>query len=70
MFRQGTVKWFDPDKHYGFITEDGIENEDLFVHKSNILTEDQVLEKGQRVEFDIKKGERGLEAIDVKPLTE
>jgi len=70
MFRQGIVKWYNPNKHFGFITEDGVEKEDLFFHKSNILTEDQILEKGQRVEFDIKKGEKGLEAVEIKPLTE
>jgi len=70
MFRQGTVKWYDQNKHYGFITEDGEEKTDLFFHKSNILTEDQILEANQRVEFDVKKSQKGLEAIEVKPLTE
>ncbi len=70
MFRQGIVKWYDPAKHFGFITEDGAENEDLFFHESSILTEDLALEKGQRVEYDVKKSEKGLEAIDIKPLTE
>ena len=70
MFRQGIVKWYDENKHFGFITEDGEEMTNLFVHKSNISTEDQALEAGQRVEFDVRKGEKGLEAIDVKPLTE
>jgi len=68
MFRQGTVKWYDDNKHYGFIIEDGVESENIFFHKSNILTEDQILEKDQRVEFDVKKGNRGLEAIKIKPL--
>jgi CspA family cold shock protein len=68
MFRQGTVKWYDDNRHYGFIIEDGIEAENIFFHKSNIETEDQVLEKNQRVEFNIKKGKRGLEATNVRPL--
>jgi len=70
MFRQGIVKWYDDKKRFGFITEDGVENEDIFFHKSNIASEDQIFDKGQRVEFDVKKGEKGLEAIEVKPLNE
>jgi len=70
MFRQGTVKWYDDTKHYGFITEDGVENQDIFFHKSNILSEDQAIEKGQRVEFDVKTGQKGLEATDIKLLNE
>lgn len=70
MFRQGTIKWYDDNKHYGFITEDGTENEEIFFHKSNILTQDEAVEKGQRVEFDVKKGTKGLEATDIKPLSE
>ncbi|NGX62897.1 MAG: Cold shock protein CspV [Candidatus Anoxychlamydiales bacterium] len=70
MFRQGTIKWYDDTKHYGFITEDGVENQDIFFHKSNILSEDQAIEKGQRVEFDVKTVQKGLEAIEVKQLNE
>lgn len=70
MFRQGIVKWYDNDKHYGFIIEDGVKNENLFFHKSSILTEDQALEEGQRVQFDVQKGKKGLEAIKVSPLNE
>lgn len=70
MFRQGTVKWYDDNKHFGFITEDGSTGEDIFFHKSNILTEDQVIEKNQRVEYDVQKGTKGLEAIEIKPLNE
>lgn len=70
MFRQGTVKWYDDNKKYGFIIEDGVEHENIFFHKSNILTEDQSLDKDQRVQFDVRKGKRGLEAFDVKPLNE
>ena len=68
MFRHGTVKWYDDKQHYGFIIEDGVEEENIFFHKSNILTEDLQLEIGQRVEFDIMNGKKGLEAIKVKPL--
>jgi CspA family cold shock protein len=60
----GTVKWFDPGKGYGFIgREDG---EDVFVHFSAINTEGyKSLEEGQRVKFDIEKGQRGLQAANV-----
>lgn len=68
MFRQGTVKWYDDNKHYGFIVEDGVENENIFFHKSNIVTEDQMVDKEQRVEFEVRKGKKGLEAFNVRPL--
>jgi len=70
MFRQGTVKWYDDKKHFGFIVEDGVEGENIFFHKSNIASEGQILDKDQRVEFDVKKGNKGLEAIDVRLLNE
>ncbi|MBN2480015.1 MAG: cold shock domain-containing protein [Parachlamydiales bacterium] len=70
MFRQGTVKWYNPEKNYGFLVEDGVENEELFFHKTNILTTDKAVDKGQRVSFDVKKTERGLEATDIQPLEE
>jgi cold shock protein len=68
MFRQGIVKWYDDNEHYGFIIEDGVEHEEIFFHKSSILTEDKAVDNNQRVSFDIKKTDRGLEAIDVSPL--
>ncbi|MFA6119015.1 MAG: cold shock domain-containing protein [Parachlamydiales bacterium] len=68
MFRQGTVKWYDKDKGYGFILEDGTEKNEIFFHRSNLVDVDQVIDKGQRVEFDVKKGKKGLEATQVKAL--
>jgi CspA family cold shock protein len=61
----GTVKWFNPGKGFGFIErEDG---EDVFVHFSAIQAEGyKSLEEGQRVEFDVEKGERGLQAANVR----
>ena len=55
---QGTVKWFNPDKGYGFISrEDG---DDLFVHFSEIQMDGfKTLEEGQAVEFDITEGKGG-----------
>ena len=64
---KGTVKWFSPEKGFGFIS---VENqEDIFVYYTDILTEGfKVLNKNQVVEFEVAKGERGLEAKKVKIL--
>ena len=63
----GTVKWFNGSKGYGFISrEDG---EDVFVHHSAIQAEGyRNLEEGQRVEFNVEQGPRGLQATRVVPL--
>lgn len=60
----GTVKWFNGSKGYGFIErEDG---DDVFVHYSAILGEGfRNLDEGQRVEFVIEQGEKGLQAAEV-----
>ncbi len=63
----GTVKWFNDSKGYGFITPEGEEN-DVFVHYSAIKSEGfKTLEEGQRVEFVISQGDKGLHAQDVMP---
>ena len=62
----GTVKWFNPDKGYGFIArEDG---DDLFVHFSEIQMEGfKTLTEGQEVQFDITTGQNGkLQASNVR----
>jgi CspA family cold shock protein len=61
---QGTVKWFNAEKGYGFIArEDGA---DVFVHHSAIQVEGyRTLQEGQRVEFTIEKGPKGLQAAQV-----
>jgi CspA family cold shock protein len=64
---QGTVKWFNADKGYGFIAVDG--GRDVFVHFSAIQADGyRSLEEGQRVEFDIEQGERGPQAISVRTV--
>lgn len=63
----GTVKWFNDAKGYGFITpDDG--GEDLFAHFSAIKMDGfKTLKQGQRVTFDLKKGEKGKQADNIKP---
>ena len=64
---QGTVKWFNASKGYGFIARDG--GEDVFVHFSAIQTDGfRTLDEGQRVEFTVESGPKGLQASDVIPL--
>ncbi len=60
----GTVKWFDASKGYGFITSS--EGQDVFVHFSAIQTEGfKTLQEGDQVEFDVKDGDRGVQATNV-----
>jgi len=62
----GTVKWFNAEKGYGFITPDE-GGEDLFVHFSAIQGSGyKSLDEGQRVEFETKQGPKGLQAADVR----
>jgi CspA family cold shock protein len=61
----GTVKFFNVEKGYGFITPD--EGADVFVHYSNIQGEGyKSLSEGQRVEFDVAPGRKGPEAQNVR----
>jgi len=63
---QGTVKWFNADKGFGFIAVDG--QEDVFVHWSKIQSEGyKTLEDGQKVTFEVVDGPKGREAHEVKP---
>jgi CspA family cold shock protein len=63
---QGTVKWFNDSKGFGFITVDG-EAKDIFVHQSAIQAEGyRSLTEGQRVEFDIVQGAKGPAAEKVR----
>ena len=64
----GTVKWFNSQKGYGFITPESGED-DVFVHHSSIQGSGyKTLEEGQRVEFTIEKGQKGYQAVNVVAL--
>ncbi|WP_262848846.1 cold-shock protein [Mumia quercus] len=64
----GTVKWFNADKGFGFIAPDG-GGEDLFAHYSAIAASGfRSLDEGQKVEFDVEQGQKGLQAANIRPL--
>ena len=62
---QGTVKWFNDSKGYGFISQEG--GEDVFVHHTAIQMDGfRSLAEGDRVEFEVAKGPKGLQAQNVR----
>ena len=63
----GTVKWFNPQKGYGFISQEN--GPDVFVHHSAIQGEGyKSLEESQKVEFDVTEGPKGPQAANVRPV--
>jgi cold shock protein len=63
----GTVKWFNPDKGYGFIAQEN--GPDVFVHFSAIQGEGyRNLEENQAVEFEVTEGQKGPQASNVRPV--
>ena len=64
---EGTVKWFSNEKGYGFIAREGAE--DVFVHFSAIQADGyKSLMEGQRVEFEVVQGQKGMQAANVQLL--
>ncbi len=64
---EGTVKWFSNEKGYGFIQQDG--GDDVFVHFSEIQVDGyKSLAEGQRVEFEVVQGNKGLQASGVRVI--
>jgi CspA family cold shock protein len=67
MSEQGTVKWFNGTKGYGFISRQN--GEDVFVHSSAIQSGGfKSLQEGQKVQFDVTRGPKGWQAENVRPL--
>ena len=65
---QGTVKWFNGEKGFGFITPDGGDS-DVFVHFSAIQADGyRSLDENQRVEFELTQGPKGPQAANVRPI--
>ena len=65
---QGTVKWFNAEKGFGFIAQDG-GGEDVFVHFSAIQTNGyKSLDENQKVEFEVTQGAKGPQASNIRPL--
>jgi CspA family cold shock protein len=61
----GTVKWFNDSKGYGFISQEG--GEDVFVHHTAIQMDGfRTLKEGERVEFEVTQGPKGLQAANVR----
>jgi CspA family cold shock protein len=63
----GTVKWFNEEKRFGFITPDE-GGQDLFVHQTGLADGARALADGAKVEFDAEAGPRGPKAVNVKTL--
>jgi len=65
--KQGTVKWFNSSKGYGFISQEG--GEDVFVHFQSIVGDGyKSLTENQKVEFSVTQGPKGLQAAEVKVI--
>jgi CspA family cold shock protein len=65
--KEGTVKWFNSSKGFGFISQES--GDDVFVHFQSIESDGyKTLDEGQRVEFSVTQGQKGLQASDVKVI--
>ena len=65
--KEGTVKWFNSSKGFGFISQES--GDDVFVHFQSIESDGyKTLDEGQRVEFSVTQGQKGLQASDVRVI--
>ncbi len=65
---EGTVKWFNDAKGFGFIQSD--DGQDVFVHQSEIVSDGfRSLDEGARVQFELTQGPKGPKAVQVKPVS-
>lgn len=67
----GYVRWFNDKKGYGFIVSgDSLDNDEYFVHFSNIVSEDsyKTLKQEQKVEFELESTDKGIQAVNVKVM--
>ncbi|MCF8222361.1 MAG: cold shock domain-containing protein [Bacteroidales bacterium] len=63
MFK-GKIKWYDETKGYGFIKTDN--GEDVFLHRTGLIDSNLMLQEDQQVEFEVRQGDKGMVAYDVK----
>ena len=63
---KGKVKWYNEAKGFGFIESES--GEDIFVHRTGLYSSYQGLQQDQQVEFEVKKGDKGLIAVNVKSV--
>ncbi|MGC9019576.1 MAG: cold-shock protein [Candidatus Bipolaricaulaceae bacterium] len=63
---KGKVKWFNKERHYGFITQEN--GKDIFFHQNEVAGR-QVLKEGQEVEFEVARGPKGPYAVNVRPIS-
>lgn len=66
IMNKGKVKWYNGIRGYGFIEADN--GKDVFVHRTGLDKSNSDLETGQEVEFEIREGEKGLQAYNVKSV--
>jgi cold shock protein len=64
---RGVVKWYNETKNYGFITPDH-GGKDLFFHRTDLETEGQAIEQGERVEYEVGSGPKGPQAKAIRSL--
>ena len=69
MSSVGIVKWFNNQKGYGFICPDEDQNKEVFAHFSSIAMEGyKTLKSGQKVQFELSNGPKGLHALEIQPI--